>query len=122
MQVESGHVLDVIGASTIIATIVGYLPAIAAAIALSWYLIQIWESRTVQNYLSNTKIACKARRIARLRAQEKIILAKLDALETVRQAKIMAKDKLEQAKVEAAKLKAYEQTMAAIKDNSSIDD
>ena len=43
---EPKHLLDVGAAGAVIATLVGWLPTIAAVLAIFWYLIQIWESKT----------------------------------------------------------------------------
>ena len=59
---------------TIVATIVGWFPAVAAFIAASWYLVQLYESATVQTWLRTRrlrKIAAFKVRIAVLEAQEK---------------------------------------------------
>ena len=58
----------------------------------------------------------KARRVARLKAKEKVIVAQLEALETLRQARVDARDKVELAKVEAAKITIHEQTQADSED------
>ena len=109
--------LDVIGAGAVIVTaIIGWLPYIAAAIAILWYVIQIWESRTVQHWHENRRMVRKAKRVARLKAKEKVIVAQLEALETLRQARVDARDKVEVARVEAAKLSIAEQTVAESKD------
>lgn len=107
---------DIVGAGTIIAAFIGYLPAIAAAVALCWYLIQIWESRTIQHWVQNRAMVRKAKKIARLKAREKVISAQLAALETIRQAKVAARDSVEIAKVEAAKLQLSEETKAEEKE------
>lgn len=44
-------ILDTASGATILATIMGYLPAIAAIMGILWYGIQIWESATVQSFL-----------------------------------------------------------------------
>jgi hypothetical protein len=111
---------DIVGLGAIVATIAGYLPILAAMIALFWYCIQIWESRTVQHWYQNRKMIRKARKIAQLKAKEKVISAQLDALETIRQAKVEARDKLEIAKVEAAKLQLKQETEAEEKTPSDI--
>lgn len=49
----------------IIATLIGVIPAAAATVALIWYLIQIYESATVQRWLANRR----TRRLARLKAR-----------------------------------------------------
>lgn len=44
-------VVDVGSIGTVVATIAGWLPAIAALASLVWTLIRIYESRTVQRWL-----------------------------------------------------------------------
>ena len=109
-------IADAISGAAIVGTIVGYLPVIAAVAGLCWYLIQIFESRTVQHWLSNRQMIRKARRIARLKAKEKVIVAQLEALESIRQAKVEARDKVETAKVEAEKLRIHEENQATTQD------
>lgn len=58
----------------IVSTIVGLVPAVAALLALIWYIIQIYESETTKKWLA----ARKARKIIRL----KIELAKLEIKST----------------------------------------
>jgi hypothetical protein len=101
---------DILSAGAIIGTFVGWLPAAAALAGFVWYLIQIWESKTVQDWLNKRLMLRKARRIAKLRAKEKVIVAQLEALETIRQAKTEAFEKVEVAKAEAAVLKVHEET------------
>jgi chromate transport protein ChrA len=49
----------------IVATIMGFIPPIAAMIAIVWYVIQICESDTVKRWFAYRR----TRKIARLRAQ-----------------------------------------------------
>lgn len=114
-ETGAGRALDTLGAGAIVAAALGYLPAVAAGVALFWYLIQIWESRTVQHWLANRQMVRKAKKIARLRAKEKVISAQLEALESIRQAKADARDRVEIAKVEAEKLQIREETAAEVK-------
>ena len=72
---------DVISAGAIIGTIIGYLPYVAAFAGLVWYLIQIWESKTVQGWWCNRRMVRGTKKIARLQAREKIIQAQLQAME-----------------------------------------
>lgn len=58
--------------SAIAGTLLGYFPAIAAVVALIWYLIQISESDTVQRYLMNRR----RRKLARLKARLLLLEAK----------------------------------------------
>lgn len=43
--------VDVLSLSTVIATIAGWLPAVAALVSIVWGLIRIYETRTVQGLL-----------------------------------------------------------------------
>ncbi len=52
-------------AASIWATFLGWLPPIAALIAVIWYSIQIYESKTAARF----RAWWKARRIVRLRAR-----------------------------------------------------
>jgi hypothetical protein len=45
------HVADTISAGAILGTFVGLLPPLAAFVATIWYLVQIWESHTVQKWV-----------------------------------------------------------------------
>lgn len=40
--------VDVLSISTVIATIAGWLPAVAALFTIVWTAIRIWETKTVQ--------------------------------------------------------------------------
>jgi len=48
----TGHSLSTIA---IVGTILGWFPAIAAVAAFVWYCIQIWQSKTVQDYLKKRR-------------------------------------------------------------------
>lgn len=56
---------NTISGAAILATLAGWLPTVAAIVALIWYLIQIYESATVQRWLANRK----HRRLAHLKAR-----------------------------------------------------
>lgn len=98
--------------------LLGWLPPIlglvGAAAATTYYFICIWESRTVQHYVGNWRMRRKAKRIARLKARERILTAELEALEVVREAGIVAKERVGAAAHEAAQLLVQEQTLADI--------
>lgn len=49
----------------IVSTFMGWAPAIAAIVALIWYLLQIYESPTTQRWLANRRL----RKIAALKAR-----------------------------------------------------
>lgn len=56
---------NTIAVGAVISTIMGWAPAVAAVVALIWYLIQIYESPTVQRWLATRR----TRKIARMKAQ-----------------------------------------------------
>jgi len=65
---------NIFSLGAILGAFVGWLPAFAALIALAWYLIQIFESHTVQRWLHTRrerKIAYYTARVHQLRAQQK---------------------------------------------------
>lgn len=88
----------------LVASFIGYLPVLVALIPAIYYSILIWESSTVQHYLRNRRMRRKAKRVAKLRAQAKVVQAQLDAEEVVRVARSEAKEKVAAASHEAAKL------------------
>ncbi len=63
------HLLSWVGngasIGAVVSTMVGWLPPAAAFIALVWYIIQIYESDTVQSWLRNKR----TRKIARMKAR-----------------------------------------------------
>ena len=107
--------VDILSAGAIVGTFLGYLPIVAAFAGLVWYLIQIWESRTIQHWWNNRRIVRTAKKIAKLKAKERVIMAQLEGLESIRHAKIEARDKVETAKIEAAKTQVHEETAAETK-------
>lgn len=106
---------DVFAGGAILTSLLGYLPAIAAVIGVIWYLIQIWESKTVQDWYARRAAARKIAKIASLKAQQKILTAELAALEVVRQAQASAVERVEQAKAQAAAEQVAVTTNAEIK-------
>lgn len=62
-----------ISLGAIITTFAGLTPAIAAFVAAVWYLVKIYESKTVQEWLAKKR----HRRLARLRAEIASLEAKL---------------------------------------------
>lgn len=111
-QFDLSHVVGhAVSVGAIAGSAWGFLPVFAALVALIWYLIQIWESRTVQHYVANRRMVHRQRRINKLRAKEKVILAKLEAMEVVRSARAAAREKVEVAASEAAQLKATQEVV-----------
>lgn len=58
----AGHVVSIL---TWLGTILGLLPAVAATVAIIWYAIEIWESRTVRAWVAKRH----ERKIMRLNAR-----------------------------------------------------
>lgn len=61
------HAVDTVSAGAILGTFLGLLPPLAALVASIWYVVQIYESDTVQNYLHQRRILKLRRRQLRLR-------------------------------------------------------
>lgn len=59
------HTADTISGVAIIATLLDYLPAVAALAGIIWYAVQIWESNTVQHRVRNWKVKQRLKRRAR---------------------------------------------------------
>lgn len=97
------YAADTIAASTIIMAFVGILPGIAALLAAVWYIVQIYESKTVQAWVERRAIERRARRLQKLEAQRLVLAAEIDAIEKVRQARAHAVEKVEEAKSDAAR-------------------
>jgi hypothetical protein len=93
-----GHVTAV---ASWFGAVLGVLPVLAALFGVVWYGIQIYESDTIQKYLEKRRMERKARRIAKLRAEQKVLLAELEALEVVREARTVAAAKVASAAHEA---------------------
>lgn len=45
---QAKHTADALSVGTILATIAGWLPEIAAGVSIVWGCIRIWETRTIQ--------------------------------------------------------------------------
>lgn len=45
------HLVDALSAVAIIGTLANLLPPLAALAGLIWYVVQIWESKTVQGWV-----------------------------------------------------------------------
>lgn len=46
------HIMDALSIGSVMATLAGWLPAIAALASLVWTVIRIFETKTVQRWLS----------------------------------------------------------------------
>lgn len=61
--------VDLMSASAIVATFAGLLPPLAGLAGLIWYLVQIWESKTVQKRVRLWKAKARAKRLASLQVE-----------------------------------------------------
>ena len=55
MQEEAKAAVDVIAVTTTVSTLMGWLPAVAAALSIVWSIIRIIETDTVQNLIHKKK-------------------------------------------------------------------
>lgn len=102
-QFDVAHLTgQAISLAGLISYFIGWLPAVAATIAAIFYILQIWEMRTVTEWRERYKRRHKAEKILRLKAQEKVIAAQLEALELKRSAASTAAEVLRAAEVVAA--------------------
>jgi hypothetical protein len=112
--------------SGILAAAMGWLPqamaVVAGLIGAAYYTISIWESRTVQQWVTRRRMRRKAKTIARLRAKEKVIMAQIEALKLLRLARHEAAVRLEAAEYEAKKMITTESTAENIKNVPPRDD
>ena len=101
-----------------VAGVIGYLPVfitcIAGILAACMYAVTLWESKTVQHWMNNRRMLKKAKKVARLKAKQKILEAELIAVEKVRVARHEAREIVESAKSEAFVAATQEETDAAV--------
>lgn len=95
-----GHVVAI---GSWLLTLAGFLPSLAALVGVVYYVIQVYESNTCQKWLEKKRQTRKTRRLARLKAEQKVLVAEIDALEVVREARAIAAEKVAVAAHEAAK-------------------
>lgn len=55
MTTDSKNVIDALSLSTVVATVAGWLPAVAALLSIIWTGIRIYETKTVTNWLNRKK-------------------------------------------------------------------
>ena len=85
-----GHYLSPAGLSLFFGAIIGALPVIIGIIggtlAVAWYSVALWESKTVQNYMVNRKARALARKVAILEVKQAEIVGQLKQLGVLRHA------------------------------------
>ena len=95
-----GHMASI---GAILGTLFGYLPYIAAVVAVIWYLLQIWESQTVQKWWHpNMTPLERERKLALLVAAAKVLNAEIVAQTLTAEAGVTA-DELRVTAAEVAK-------------------
>jgi chromate transport protein ChrA len=55
MDEPTKHLVDTVSVATVVGTLAGVLPAIAALFTIVWTAIRIYESKTVQDFLKRLK-------------------------------------------------------------------
>ena len=71
---------DLAAAGGVLAMMMSWLPPIAGVLSITWFMIQIWESNTVQKALIGWRTRRQHRLLAILRAKEKLIAARIVAI------------------------------------------
>jgi hypothetical protein len=108
----TGHSISL---AAIFGTLFGWFPPVAAAAAFIWYSIQIYESKTFQHWHRNRMMMRRARKLAKLRAREKMVIAEIEAIEKVRSARVEAREIVATAQAEGAKAVVHDAAVAASK-------
>lgn len=94
---------QVVALATTVGSLFGWFPVIAAAVAACFYLIQIWESHTIQHWYRNRRMVIQAKRVAKLKARAKVLAARLEAEEKLRDATREARDTVARVAAESEK-------------------
>jgi hypothetical protein len=55
MQEEAKAAVDVVAVTTTVSTLMGWIPAVAAALSIIWTVIRIFETKTIQNLIHKKK-------------------------------------------------------------------
>jgi hypothetical protein len=105
-----GHTLSL---GILLGALGNILPGTATLASLIWFLIQIYQSRTFKNWHHNWTAARHVRLLDKLRAEQRIVQARITALEVLRHAKVEAHDLVEGAKSDATALLAVQVAAAA---------
>lgn len=99
--------------AAVLASFAGWLPPVASIFAIVVCLITIYESRTFTRWWANHIRCQRAKKLARLRAKEKLVIAEIMALETKRAAKVEASEMVLDAAATAAQLVVREAAAVA---------
>ena len=97
---------DLAAGTAVFASIMQWLtPAltlISLTLGIAWFILQIWESKTTQGWVMRWRAKHNASRLAKLRAKEKILAARIMAVAKVLGAEADAAALLQHAKIQAA--------------------
>jgi hypothetical protein len=52
MQEEAKAAIDVVAVTTTVSTLMGWIPAVAAALSIIWTVIRIFETKTVKGWFN----------------------------------------------------------------------
>jgi hypothetical protein len=55
MQEEAKVAVDALAVTTTVSTLMGWLPAVAAALSIIWTVVRIFETNTIQNLIHKKK-------------------------------------------------------------------
>jgi hypothetical protein len=55
MQEEAKVAVDALAVTTTVSTLMGWIPAVAAALSIIWTIIRIFETDTIQNLIHKKK-------------------------------------------------------------------
>lgn len=82
----------------------GYIPYLFAALPAIYYIILIWESKTVQDWVSRRRERKAAVKLAKLKAQTLVVAAQIDAAKDVKVAQVQAAATVDNAAIDARAL------------------
>lgn len=94
----------------------GIVTVLGGSLAILWYCIQVWESKTCQTWHLRRLARNKAAKIAKLKAKERVITAQLEALELRRAAAATATELVAVAAADAKQDVVKATTAAAVAD------
>jgi hypothetical protein len=55
MEAEAKTVIDALAVTTTVSTLMGWMPAVAAALSIVWTVVRIFETDTIQNLINKKK-------------------------------------------------------------------
>lgn len=104
--IPNGAGAQVTAVAAFAASMSGYVPVILALLPAIYYLLLIWESKTVQGWVTARRARKAELNLAKLKAQTLVVGAKIEAAAEVAVAQVQAAAKVDNAAVDADKLVA----------------